>query len=149
MQNKTSGWNVGSLHLVVCFNWKMSRFNWVMLKLKMSHPCNVTSLCRQMWPKSPKMFHLVCVYRIFSTSKCVGTHERCFFFPSIHLDCLCCFKAEAWNKNHLRAELWDNNESIPAAHAVLSVVTENLSALSEDVVVAWWDLLLFVLHQFR
>ena len=84
MQNMTSGWNVGSLHLVVCFNWKMSRFNWVMLKLKMSHPCNVTSLCCQMWPKSPKMFHLVCVYCLFSTSKCcVGAHER-FFFLSLH-----------------------------------------------------------------
>lgn len=45
---------------------KMSRLNWIVLKFKLSHPCNVTCLLSSDVPKkSNKTFNLLCVYCLF------------------------------------------------------------------------------------
>lgn len=51
---------------------------------------------------------------------------------SIHLDMSLLLECET---KTLRAQLWDNKESFPTAHAVLAVYMKDLKGMSEDVAV--------------
>lgn len=83
-----------------------------------------------------------------TTKKYVDRHKECFspvFLVSIHLDMSLLLECET---KTLRAQLWDNIESFPTAHAVLAVYTKTLKVClrmlqSHDRLVA------VSLHQFR
>lgn len=65
----------------------------------------------------------------------VDRHKECFspvFSVSIHLDMSLLLECET---KTLRAQLWDNKESFPTAHAVLAVYMKDLKGMSEDVAV--------------
>lgn len=92
-----------------------------------------------------KSTFLTCFYFIYffislitTTTKIyiyVDRHKECFspvFSVSIHLDMSLLLECET---KTLRAQLWDNNESFPTAHAVLAVYMKDLKGMSEDVAV--------------